>query len=214
MTENPHPPKALNQCFMADDQFDSLYPLYVQLLSKQHWTPLHVIKPAARFLAPRRGVKVLDIGSGAGKFCLAGAYLTPYANFYGVEQRPHLLTVAEEVKTLLRLNNVQFLLQNFAALDFSEYDSFYFFNAFYENLPGKDKIDTLVTFSQKIYQEYSFCLFEKLSRLRPGSRLVTYHSIEGQVPPCFHLQEQESTSLLKFWIKRGSAPNRQFFVIQ
>lgn len=214
MPENPPPPKALNQCFMADEQFDSLYPLYVQLLSKQHWTPLHVIKTAVRFLAPRRGVKVLDIGSGAGKFCLAGAYLTPYANFYGVEQRPHLLSVAEELKSLLCLNNAHFLLQNFAALDFNEFDSFYFFNSFYENLPGKDKIDMLLPFSQKIYQEYSFCLFEKLSRLRPGSRLVTYHSIEGQVPPCFRLQEHQSTSLLKCWVKRDAVEGRHFFVTQ
>lgn len=199
---------------MADEQFDSLYPLYVQLLSKQHWTPLHVIKPAVRFLAPRRGVKVLDIGSGSGKFCLAGAYLTPYANFYGVEQRPHLIAVAEEVKSLLHLQNAHFLLQNFAELDFDDYDSLYFFNSFYENLPGKQKIDNHLPFSQKIYQEYCVCLFEKLSKVRPGTRLVTYHGLEGQVPPSFHLQEEASTCLLKFWVKRRAFDNKHFFVTQ
>jgi SAM-dependent methyltransferase len=214
MSTNPPPPVSINQWFMADEQFDSLYPLYVQLLSKQHWTPLHVIKRAARFLAPQRGTKVLDIGSGAGKFCLAGAYLTPYANFYGVEQRPNLLAVADEIKSLLRLNNACFLLQNFAELEFGDYDSFYFFNSFYENLPGKEKIDNHLPFSQKIYQEYSFCLFEKLSKLRAGTRLVTYHCFEGQVPPCFHLQEEESTGLLKFWIKRRVFDNQHFFVSQ
>ncbi len=197
---------------MADEQFDSLYPLYVQLLSKQHWTPLHVIKQATRFLAPVRGTKVLDIGSGAGKFCLAGAYFTPYASFYGVEQRQDLIKVADEVKSLLRLRNAHFLLQNFADLDFGNYNSFYFFNSFYENLPGKEKIDNQLPFSQKIYQEYSFCLFEKLSRLTPGTRLVTYHSFEGQVPPCFHLQEEASTGLLKFWVKRREFDKNHFFV--
>jgi len=32
----------------------------------------------------------LDIGSGVGKFCLAGAYYKPSASFFGVEQRKDL----------------------------------------------------------------------------------------------------------------------------
>ena len=45
----------------------------IQQLDKIHWSPLSIIYSATQFLAHKEEVKILDIGSGSGKFCLAAA---------------------------------------------------------------------------------------------------------------------------------------------
>src|SRR5436190_18491285 len=92
--------------FISDTQFDQLYPLNIQQLTKRHWTPLYVARKAASFLATERGARVLDIGSGIGKFCMAAASIRPESFFYGVEQRSRLVYYADKVKNLLGLENV------------------------------------------------------------------------------------------------------------
>jgi len=49
-------------------------------MSLKQWTPLAIARKAAEFLA-EPGSKVLDIGSGIGKFCLTGAFFNPEATF-------------------------------------------------------------------------------------------------------------------------------------
>src|ERR1043165_3820474 len=76
--------------FVSDEVFDSLYPVYVRELSEIHWTPLDVIKVAARFLAPNENARVIDIGAGVGKFCIAGSHYTK-GSFIGIEQRKNFV---------------------------------------------------------------------------------------------------------------------------
>src|SRR5690349_23671901 len=129
----------LDNVFADESHFCQLYPLFIQKLDKAHWSPLIVAYRASQFLAEKNDVKVLDIGSGAGKFCLAGAYYKPNAVFYGVEQRKHLVDNARTARDMLGLQNVHFLCQNLTQLDFKEYDHFYFYNSFYENLADTEK---------------------------------------------------------------------------
>src|SRR5258708_38422735 len=131
----------VNACFDSDLQFHQLYPVSIQSLARLHWTPLSVTRAAAEFLAIYEGVKVLDIGSGVGTFCLAGAYYKPFASFFGVEQRRNLVKYADRARDLLGLYNACFLHRNFTQLDLNQYDHFYFYNSFYENIAGTDKID-------------------------------------------------------------------------
>lgn len=112
--------------FISDEQFDKVYPLPIQELGRRHWTPLYVARKAAQFLAAERNVRILDIGSGVGKFCLAAAHFMPRAWYYGIEQRRSLIYHADKVKELLHLENAFFLHGNFTQLDFREYDHFYF----------------------------------------------------------------------------------------
>ena len=63
----------------TDKHFNQLYPIAVQVMSERHWTPLHIAMQAASFLGERAGSKILDIGSGVGKFCLAAAVHHPQA---------------------------------------------------------------------------------------------------------------------------------------
>lgn len=189
------------QWFSADEAFNRLYPENIRALSRKHWTPLLVAEKAADFLAAEKGAKVLDIGSGVGKFCLAAAYYHPNARFTGIEQRESLIGYAEKAKATLGLKNVEFLQGNFTELDFSDYDHFYFYNAFYENISGTEKIDHAVDFSDELYSYYNRKLFRQLEKTRAGTRLATYHSIENEVPEAFHEVGSDINNLLKYWIK-------------
>ncbi|MES2109763.1 MAG: hypothetical protein V4577_13480 [Bacteroidota bacterium] len=91
--------------FSSDAAFDRMYPEHFRLLSLKHWTPLAIARKAAAFLA-EPGARVLDIGSGIGKFCLAAGYEFPETDFYGVEQRHQLVYHAEGVKVYTGLRNV------------------------------------------------------------------------------------------------------------
>jgi SAM-dependent methyltransferase len=187
--------------FSSDGQFNKLYPSSIQLLSQQHWTPLNVARKAANFLAAENGARILDIGSGVGKFCLAAAHYKPKAFYCGVEQRKSLVSNAETAREILQLENVYFINGNFTQLDFKKYDHFYFYNSFYENLTGTSKIDSSIDYSSELYNYYNRYLYRQLEQRPIGTRLATFHSLEDEVPQSYHVVNTEMDNLLKFWIK-------------
>ena len=191
----------LESPFYSDIQFDRLYPAKIQQLSSRHWTPLHIAKKAARFLAAESGVRILDIGSGIGKFCLSAAPLRPRAFFYGVEQRSYLVYNADKIRSLLGIQNVSFRHCNFTQLDFRDYDHFYFYNSFYENLVGTDKIDHSIYYSEGLYQYYNRYLYQQLEKMPTGTKLATFHSLEEEVPRSYQVVHMEGNTQLKFWMK-------------
>jgi hypothetical protein len=185
----------------SDENFNQLYPDSIKLLAKRHWTPIAVAEKAASFLAAENKARILDVGSGVGKFCLAAACYKPSAFFYGVEQRNMLIAHAESARTEMQLGNVSFIHGNFTQLDFNYFDHFYFYNSFYENLSGTDKIDDSIDYTRELYNYYNRILFKKLEEKPAGTRLVTYFSGEEEVPPSFHIVCTDMGNLLKFWIK-------------
>jgi len=187
--------------FSADVELNQLYPLHMQKLSRRHWTPLLIAKESAVFLGGNEAVRILDIGSGVGKFCHVAGHFQPKAEFFGVEQRQQLVEVSENIKDLLGLRNVTFLHENFTTLDFSQYDHFYFYNSFYENLTGTDKIDDSVDHSAALYDTYTHYLYRQLDLRPEGTRLVTYHSLGDEVPSSYHVVRSSRHETLKFWIK-------------
>jgi len=188
-------------CFHSDERFHELYPPSISALAQRHWTPLSVSRKAAVFLAAESNARILDIGCGVGKFCLPAAHFAPGAVFYGVEQRKRLLYHAEKAKEALGIGNVHFIHANFTQLDFREYDHFYFFNSFYENLDGTEKIDDSIDYSSELFHYYNRFLYRQLDQKPPGTRLVTYHSMEEEIPADYHLADSSMNHLLKCWIK-------------
>ncbi|MFB6456413.1 class I SAM-dependent methyltransferase [Chitinophaga sp. Hz27] len=185
-----------------DTSFDWLYPEHIQKLSKRHWTPMPVVQRSARFLACRPGVKVLDIGSGVGKFALLGAFYNPEANFYGIEQRQELHDHAMSAKAYTGISNVDFIHGNLTQLDLQDFDNFYFYNSFFENLVSDGHIDQSIEYSSSLYHYYCRYLFRELDKKPRGTRLVTYHSMEDELPPSYQLVDATVDLLLKMWIKR------------
>lgn len=193
--------KYRDKWFRSDKEFDDLYPYYIKALAFKHWTALSIARKAADFLAAEPNTSILDIGCGVGKFCLAAAQHQPKSFYYGIEQRKWLLHYAEHAKTELELENVHFIEGNFTQLDFDRYDHFYFYNPFYENLSGTDKIDDSIDYSVELYNYYNRYLFRKLQQKPSGTRLATFHSLEEEIPAEYHHVGSEANELLKFWIK-------------
>lgn len=90
---------------------------------------------------------------------------------------------------------------NFTQLDFRNYDHFYFYNAFYENITGTDKIDNSIDYSLELFNYYNRYLYKQLELRPSGTRLATYHSLEDEIPRGYHIVGAEMNELLKFWIK-------------
>jgi len=191
-----------SEYYSDNEFFDRILPNRYQKLSSLHWTPIAVAKKAAAFLSPAPGTRILDIGSGVGKFCIAGAHHFPDSDFYGVEQRKDLVDCAVRIKEISKLSNVHFLHGNFTELNMEEYDSFYFFNSFYENLAVIAHIDDSIEFSVSLYIYYCNYLYQALERKPAGTRLVTFHGSEDEIPASYKMVEQHMDKMLKMWIKR------------
>jgi hypothetical protein len=187
--------------FQHDSAFDWLYPEHIEAKSRRHWTPLAIAQRAAGFLA-EPGARLLDIGSGVGKFCLAGAYHYPETFFYGVEQRHELILYAEDAKNQVQLPNAHFIYANMTQVKFVEFDHFYFYNSFYENIDPEDPIDDTIATSYSLYTYYTRYLFNELDKKPVGTRLVTFHTANDEVPPSYRLADMDYNALLKMWIKK------------
>ncbi|MCX5745177.1 MAG: hypothetical protein NT062_22045, partial [Proteobacteria bacterium] len=71
----------------TDESFDRFMPSELERVSSTFWTPIEVVMRVASWLADLEVETVMDIGSGAGKFCVVAA-LAGTARFVGIEQRP------------------------------------------------------------------------------------------------------------------------------
>ena len=194
-------PLHLDDWFSSDARLHMLYPESVRSLARMHWSPLYIIQKVIPYLVPNDKVKVLDIGSGVGTFCLAGAYYNQSVPFFGVEQRKKLIEHAETAREKLGIQNARFIHGNFTQLNLNEFDHFYFYNSFFENLNGANKIDNEIVYSNELYNYYSIYLYNQLEKMPLGTRVVTYCSWGDEIPPCYQLAETHFDSLLKFWIK-------------
>lgn len=186
---------------ITDDAFDSLYPASVQSLSARQWTPVIVAKLAAAYLVNDvKGTKVLDIGSGCGKFCLIGAATTK-GNFYGVEQRENLVDLSKKIAFKNQLPTAAFIHTNIAAISFAEYNAFYFFNPFFENISSSSIIDNKVLRSKALFFQYSKYVHDQLCEMPIGTRVATYWSICNEVPESYDIESVAFNGKLVFWKK-------------
>lgn len=186
---------------VEDHLFNTLYPLRIKKLSERHWTSVEVAKLAADYLVDKPNCKVLDIGSGAGKFCLVGAASTK-GLFYGVEQREGLVKLSQRIAKKHHVVNVEFIHSNITEISFSDYDAFYFYNSFYENIGQFMAIDTTVHLEENLYFQYSEYVEKQLKKAPVGTRLVTYWSMWLEIPEGFDLEFTAYNGKLNFWEKK------------
>ncbi len=187
---------------VTDSEFDRIYSKKMKWVSETHFTPIHIAKMAAAYLAENIGTKVLDVGAGAGKFCMIGAAYTK-GYFYGVEQRKNLCSIAQRISNYYHLDNVAFINENIINIDFKAFDAFYFFNAFYENVSLLGAIDTKIVLDKQLYYDYSYYVKEQLADMPIGTKLVTFHSFLKEIPNNYQVQFTSFDEKLKFWKKIG-----------
>lgn len=200
----PHP---------EDVSFDAGYSAGVACASKRFWTPVSVAETAARWLVEGRGSgPVLDIGSGAGKFCVVGA-LSTQGVFQGIEQRRWLVRaanaaadragVADRVHFRCGVLEEDFLLQ---------FSAFYLFNPFGENLYDREYwLDASVELSARRFMRDVTIVERALARTALGARVVTYHGFGGEMPDGFTLVRSApaGTDHLRLWVRTATPARRQ-----
>ena len=189
---------------IEDEKFDLIYPAQIRKLSSIFWTPVAVAAAAAKLLVTAPHTRVLDIGCGPGKFCLVAACLMD-GRFAGVEQRSDLLAAARQAASDLHLTDVELLYGNVMDVDFTDYDAFYLFNPFEENICTGHKIDRAVSLSPALFKRYTSHVAAQLGAKPIGTRVVTYMGYADEIPSCYDCDSTLFGDDLKLWIK-----NREF----
>lgn len=148
------------------------------------------------------GIRLLDVGSGCGKFCLILAASGP-GRVTGVEQRANLHEQAQTAAELLGLRNTSFVCGRMEDLDWRAFNTFYFFNPFYERIAHRKGMDDRTPPHAGLFFDMVKTAREKLAEAKPGSRVITYHGMGGRLTPDWQLirTEEIHTDELQLWVK-------------
>ncbi|MEZ0390132.1 MAG: class I SAM-dependent methyltransferase [Verrucomicrobium sp.] len=184
---------------IEDDSFDSVFPKPVQEISTWHWTPVDVARKAASMLVTKPGTRVLDVGCGPGKFCAIGAATTD-GIFTGVEQRESLVEVGRNLIERSGIERARILHANITAIDFREYEAFYIFNPFEENIRQAFQIDADVELKTQLYGIYTRYVAGQLAELPLGTRVVTYAGHCEEIPDGYECNRTAFGGQLKLWV--------------
>jgi SAM-dependent methyltransferase len=183
----------------TDELVDALLPDDLKAHADQHFAGSYAIKLAAAFLSESAQSKILDIGSGSGKFCQLGALLQPQSHFIGLEYRASLVNLAIEISARLSLNNVAFLHQNVIDLSFADFTGFFMFNPFLEHRNSAARMQDFsdlpaneTTYFSHVYEQFAQCV--------PDTRIVTLYVSPSQIPDNFTCVDQKMGGMLRFYI--------------
>ena len=189
---------------VSDRAFDVWLPENYRRISYRFWSSVGVSMRVASWLEEAGAERVLDVGSGIGKFCVVGALGSRMA-YTGVEHRPHLVALAEELAGRFGVSaRVSFVTGRFDAVDFLDYDAIYLFNPFGENrFPVAEHLDSSVEVNPSRFDDEVALIERQIERMRMGTHLVTYNGFGGCVPDNFDLVHAKITSgsLLRLWRK-------------
>lgn len=185
---------------VSDAAFDRGYKSALRTVSEFHFTPVLVAQKAAQYLVARPGCRVLDVGSGTGKFCLVGAACT-LGIFVGVEQRLSLHVVAEYWQKKGSWPRVEFLNLDVKTVSFLDFDAIYYYNSFYEHIYQDSAIDQSLPLSSEAYWQNVGFMRASLDEMPKGTKLATYFSFLDEIPDSFQLQSTDFDQKLKLWEK-------------
>ena len=187
----------------ADLEFDRVYDHEIRDLSAQHWTPVRVAARAARLLEQNGATRILDIGSGVGKFCIVGA-LTTNADFVGLERRERLVAIARDAAARFGAERATFVHTNIDAYSFEGFNGIYLYNPFYEQI-GRfiEAIDDSVEGTDAAYRYFVRVTVDKLRALKAPVAVVTFNGFGGVIPRDFTFRGDEpaGNDRLELWIK-------------
>lgn len=189
---------------IPDKEFDQIFPPKIRSLSSRHWTPVLVAKIAGNFLCQDDHQKIIDIGSGVGKFCLVAGSLYPNCTFHGVDIRDSFIKLSNKIKTKHSIANVDFDCCDILETDLKEYDGIYFFNSFQEKIDDSSVMDEESAISHELFNVYTQHLYQKFLQMPVGTRLVTYHTAEFCVPENYKMVETHLMGNVKCYIKTKS----------
>lgn len=187
-----------------DALFDRFLPHRLRLASGVFWTPLVVAARAAGWFADAGVTSVVDIGSGAGKFCVAAALGTT-CRYVGLEHRPRLVAAARRLARQFGVDDrVQFIAASVDPRTTPLADAYYLYNPFGENRFGPDDhLDEDVELGEDRYLRDIAAVEELLRRAPAGTRVVTYNGFGGVVPDGYVQVRVDRTlpNMLRMWLR-------------
>ena len=169
-----------------DEIFDRHFAPDLRVASGRHFTPLKVVHRAAQWFNTLGVETVVDVGSGAGKFCVAAALATECA-FTGLERRPRLVSAARRLASAFGVQDrVRFVSGVFGEAKVPEADCYYFYNPFGENIgdpadwiePDIERGDWRFVHDVQTTRDF-------LANLPTGTLVLTYHGYGGRLPHGF-----------------------------
>jgi hypothetical protein len=186
----------------GDARFDRLFGDRLASLASLHFTPVAVAAHAAHWLTEDGARQVVDLGAGAGKFCLVGAAVTG-AEFTGLEVREGLVRVARDTARRLGLPTARFVQADVLHAPLDRYDAFYVCNPFAEGEAEPDEwLDPVLPAPEKRFA--AIALAARLAELPVGTR-VAVHCGLGAPMHGFELVWSEAAGFhgapLEFWVR-------------
>jgi cyclopropane fatty-acyl-phospholipid synthase-like methyltransferase len=162
---------------------------------------------AAKMLVEAGATRILDVGSGVGKFSLVGARCTN-ATFVGVECRGDLVEVARDAAAKLGVTRATFVHADVSNFAFEGFDGVYLYNPFFEHVSrGLRLIDRTIERSRATYRQLVRTTLTKLGALSAPGAVVTFHGLGGRVSPDafeFLGEEAAGNDWLELWVKRAA----------
>jgi SAM-dependent methyltransferase len=195
--------RAAPDILSSDHEFDRAYDLQIRELSQQHWTPVRVAARVAQLLTRAGATRILDVGSGPGKFCTVGA-LSTEAEFVGVEQRGYLVDIAKRTALRFGAARATFVHANVAGFSFEGFNGVYLYNPFYEQISRfLTQIDGGIDRSPRVYRHLVHSTMAKLAAMPPPVAVVTFNGFGGPMPPAYEFRGDEpaGNDQLELWIK-------------
>jgi hypothetical protein len=191
---------------VPNDAFDRFLPPELRDVADQYWTPLPVVRRAAAWLREIRVRTVADVGSGAGKFCVAAALLTR-CRFIGLEQRSSLVGPARELAATFGVNSrVTFINGTLDATTALAANAYYVFNPFGEySFSSARFAEPRVTFTPEAHRKGVAAASALLSRAPSGTFVITYNGLGGQFPESYEQIDvaKRLPGTLRLWKAHG-----------
>jgi SAM-dependent methyltransferase len=200
---------------MTDAELDDLFPAAARRVSRRYWSSVAVARRAAALLADLGVRRLLDVGSGPGKFCIVAGARAPRLELVGVEHRPHLFAIARSLAADVGVDNVTFRLGDVTRLAWADFDAFYVYNTFAENKFTPDQqFDHTVTLSEERRITELLRVEHWLAAAPVGTVVMTYHGLGGPIPASYervHVEAADS-GWLQAWRRRGTVTSGTYWL--
>lgn len=201
---------------VPDRFFDRFLPQDLAALSSDQWTPLEVVSGVMGWLRELGVQRVVDIGSGPGKFCVAAALISG-CELIGLEQSPRFVAVALSLAKLFGVQRrASFVHRTLGDGDLPPADAYYLYNPFAQHLfaPGDD----FCRGATPDYERYrrDVALAQDTFRRAPvGQIVVTYNGFGGLMPASYEVcrLSRELPCVLRLWRKTEPLDDGSFSTV-
>lgn len=158
----------------------------------------------ARTLSTSQASRILDFGSGSGKFCLLGATVSE-GIFVGIEASSELISRAYRACGSQEVNRVHFRNTPVREIDFASFSAFFFHDLSIENLALLPPEGQAATATGPLLNQYFYRIRSRLESAPLGTRVVVY-GLELPLPPAGYERlshQRNGDRRLELWSKSG-----------